>query len=504
MNMNKNLNDNRRIIWLTLAIAATITVGMWIGSSSALAKRISALPDVAPQPTSVAYTNYRISGSVLDANSKGVPDVEIMFQGIRNQQPVTLMTDFAGNFVYNYPDDDGFTITPAKNGYVFSPNKARVVVSGNSEHNFGMIFTAIPAAPAPDNTFTVPNTVDVSEGQGQAEVTVTRTGDVSAPASLPYVTSRGPASDKTDYMMVLGTLRFAANETAKTVVVPIIDDSYDEFFPETFHVEFHDGATMLLTSVRIIDNDTPPELSNPLDNAQFFVRQHYLDFLGRNPDQGGQDFWTNKLTACNGDPACLHNQTLDVSAAFFIGPEFQDTGSFVYRLYKAALGRTPTETEFILDRSAVIGGADLEASKQALVYAWVNRPEFRQAYALDFNADFVNKLFDTAGLIPFTTERQQALTAMNAGRTRAQVLRDVIELDAFKQREYNASFVAMQYFGYLRRAPDQAGYDFWLGVLDGLPAPENYRSMVCAFITSAEYQDRFGSLRTHNNGECAP
>jgi hypothetical protein len=91
---------------------------------------------------------------------------------------------------------------------------------------------------------------------------------------------------------------------------------------------------------------------------------------------------------------------------------------------------------------------------------------------------------------------------MNAGKTRAQVLADVIEIQAFKDREYNPSFVLMQYFGYLRRNPDQGGYDFWLNVLNNAD-PNNYRSMVCAFITSAEYQQRFSSVVTHNNTECA-
>ena len=59
-----------------------------------------------------------------------------------------------------------------------------------------------------------------------------------------------------------------------------------------------------------------------------------------------------------------------------------------------------------------------------------------------------------------------------------------------------------EYFAYLRREPEQSGYDFWLNVLnDG--SPGNYRGMVCSFITSLEYQNRFGLLSSHNNDECA-
>jgi len=89
------------------------------------------------------------------------------------------------------------------------------------------------------------------------------------------------------------------------------------------------------------------------------------------------------------------------------------------------------------------------------------------------------------------------------GKTRAQVLLDVIEIPAFKTREFNGAFVLMQYFGYLRRDPDQGGYDFWLDVLNNR-VPGNFRGMVCAFLTSAEYQHRFGSAVTRTDHDCRP
>lgn len=92
---------------------------------------------------------------------------------------------------------------------------------------------------------------------------------------------------------------------------------------------------------------------------------------------------------------------------------------------------------------------------------------------------------------------------MNAGQSRAEVLLDVIEIPAFKSREYNGAFVLMQYFGYLRRDPEQAGYDFWLSVLNNQEL-NNYRGMVCAFLTSAEYQRRFGTTVTRTDRECGP
>jgi hypothetical protein len=208
-----------------------------------------------------------------------------------------------------------------------------------------------------------------------------------------------------------------------------------------------------------------------------------------------------------------------VSAAFFIEQEFQDTGYYVHRFYKASFGRQPSFAEFMPDRSQVGGGANLAASKQAFADQWVQRPAFVAAYPITMsNTEVVNKLFAGAGLIGSTydPQRQQEIQALSAGRSRALVLRDVIEIPDFKNipdpnspryseikqiSQYNPAFVLMQYFGYLGRDRDQGGHDFWLDVVNNRE-PNNYHGMVCAFITSSEYQLRFGSLVTRSNTDC--
>src|SRR6185503_2613245 len=160
--------------------------------------------------------------------------------------------------------------------------------------------------------------------------------------------------------------------------------------------------------------------------------------------------------------------------------------------------------QFNNDRAQLTEGAELQQTTINLTNAFVQRPEFFQVYPISMsNGQFVNKLFDKAQLVPYTTERQQQIDAMNnSGKTRAQVLLDVIEIGEFKTREYNAAFVLMQYFGYLKRDPDQGGYDFWLGIVNN-PSLSNYRSMVCAFLTSAEYQQRFGTTVTRTDRDCS-
>jgi N-acetylneuraminic acid mutarotase len=257
---------------------------------------------------------------------------------------------------------------------------------------------------------------------------------------------------------------------------------------------------------------------NEIDDAQFFVHQHYLDFLNREPDPGGLAYWTSRIMECGSDARCIHERRVGVSAAFFIEQEFQDTGYYVYRFYKASFGRRPDFAEFTADRK-VVAGANIEASKQAFADEWVQRLVFLAAYPNAMsNSEFVNKLFDMAGLTGsiYDPQRQTEIAAMNAGRSRALVLRDVIETPDFKNvpnpndprypelkqvSQYNPAFVLMQYFGYLRRNVDQDGYDFWLDILNNRE-PNNYVSMVCAFVTSREYQRRFGSTAMRTNADC--
>jgi len=245
-----------------------------------------------------------------------------------------------------------------------------------------------------------------------------------------------------------------------------------------------------------------PPVVNPIDDPQFFVRQHYADFLNREPDLGGLAYWTNRIAECGSDARCINDRRIGVSGAFFVEPEFQETGYFVDRLYQASFGHHPTFAQFNADRALLTVGASLEASKQALAANWVERTAFKDAYSVTMSPDeFVNKLFDTANLRPYTTERQQLATDMRNGKSRAQVLHEVIEIAEFKTRQYNPAFVLMQYFGYLRRNVDQGGYDFWLDVLNNRE-PNNYRGMICSFITSREYQERFGAAVTRSNADC--
>ena len=241
--------------------------------------------------------------------------------------------------------------------------------------------------------------------------------------------------------------------------------------------------------------------SNRIDRAEYFVRQHYLDFLGREPDESGFNFWSDQILSCGADAACAERRTINVSAAYFLSIEFQETGGLVDGLYRASYGRRPTYVEFMPDtatvaRNVIVGRADwaqqLEANKQAFVAAWVQRAEFQTAYGGMSNAGYVDALLSHTGVDFSQGERNTLVDALNGSTlTRADVLRQIAEDGRFMAVKRNEAFVMMQYFGYLRREPDASGYAFWLNKLNQFEGNFERAEMVKAFIVSGEYRDRF-------------
>ena len=106
-----------------------------------------------------------------------------------------------------------------------------------------------------------------------------------------------------------------------------------------------------------------PLPANKIDDPQFFVAQHYRDFLSREPDASGLAFWVNQITSCGTNAQCLEVKRVNVSAAFFLSIEFQETGYLVYKFYKAAYGNLPGApvplrfNEFLPDTQLI--GADV-------------------------------------------------------------------------------------------------------------------------------------------------
>ena len=189
--------------------------------------------------------------------------------------------------------------------------------------------------------------------------------------------------------------------------------------------------------------------------------------------------------------------------------EFQLTGSFIHGLYKVALDRSPSFSEYTRDRQQVVGGANLDTEKQLFVDSFVQRTEFVEKYQVNTSAEsFVDALIQSvqhSSALDLTSERANLIARYNTGtnlnQSRSQVVRDLTDNGAFKNAVYNSVFVLTEYFAYLRRDADAGGFDFWLNVLNN--GEHNYRGMVCGFINSAEYQRRFGAIVNRTDSECS-
>jgi hypothetical protein len=143
----------------------------------------------------------------------------------------------------------------------------------------------------------------------------------------------------------------------------------------------------------------------------------------------------------------------------------------------------------------------LENNKVAFVDEFVLRSRFTTAYPVGMSAaTYVDTLNTNAGSPLSTTERNQLVSDLTgAVKTRAQVLRAIAEHPALVTAESNRAFVLMQYFGFMRRNPndlpdaDYTGYEFWLTKLNQFNGNFVNADMVKGFITSAEYRQRFGN-----------
>ncbi|HEY0169531.1 MAG TPA: Calx-beta domain-containing protein [Pyrinomonadaceae bacterium] len=357
----------------------------------------------------------------------------------------------------------------------------------------------------------------VTEGTSSVQVTVTRSSSDGA-STVQYLTTDGSASERSDYTTAVGTLRFNAGETSKSFSVFITDDSYGEA-PETFQVLLSNATNATLgtpnaATVTVISNEAlngPNPVKDPTFNSDFFVRQHYVDFLNREPDASGRSFWVGQTTGC-GSPDPLVCRT-NVSAAFFLSIEFQETGFYAIRVQRVAFGRrsdTPstrvTYRELIRDQrqvgeGVVVGQAGyeqlLDANKNAYAAQVAADGQFAARFPQTTADAYVGALYASAGVQPSAAERQEAVNAYNAGG-RAAALRRVADSNSVRAAELNTAFVLLQYHGYLRRNPtdapntDDSGYQFWLGKLNEFGGDYVRAEMVKAFITSDEYQRRFG------------
>ncbi|HLL72495.1 MAG TPA: PQQ-dependent sugar dehydrogenase [Pyrinomonadaceae bacterium] len=428
-------------------------------------------------------------------------------------------------------NSDFITVIGGANGSPSGTVTLSVAPNGSGVPRVGTVFIAgiIFTVTQPEITPDVPRiqfsqaAYEASEGAGHVNAVITRTGDnslnasvkfetIDDPAAVPCATANGTAYARCDYSTTVDTIMFAQGESSKEIRIPLVDDAHVEG-NETVRLRLSNVTNVAVlgepttATLTITDNDTTAG-ANPIFTTPLFVRIHYLDFLSREPE--ANEPWSAILNNCpngNNNPLC---DRITVSAAFFGAPEFRLKGLFVYNFYRVAFNRRPEYSEIIPDMRSVTGEipADTFSRRASFPVFFMQRPEFKAMYDSLSNEAYVNALLDRYGLQQITAPdpqnpegaarvkltRAELTSRLGASGqqalTRAQVLRAIVESDEIVAVEYNGAFVAMQYYGYLRRTPEETGYQDWLRVIN--QDPQNVRIMVNGFMNSREYYLRFG------------
>ncbi len=449
---------------------------------------------------------FTVSGHITDKSGNPLGDVNLAF-GNSEGSSQSRKSAADGSYSFDLIESLSYTVTPSKLLYGFNPASPNINnVSGHMTLNF---------------TAALPETEIKTWTQGDTTYAHVK---LIFPTSGYRVAGWGQVANAGADYSSNATLEKMSGPAVQAVATTVQIYTLGTLAPGNYNFIFKNQGAVLKSHPFNISAAPPPP--NPIDTQREFVRWQYKDFLGREPDQAGWDFWTANITKCN-NPAqrapghsleqCLDFQRTTTSAAFFLSPEFQYTGYYVYRLYKGALGRAPYLSEFTLDQqtvgSGIIVGGQLYATainqnKALFATAFASRAEFHAAYDGLSNEQYVSKLFQTMGITPTEAERGALVNGLNTGaETRAAVLQKAVDGiliisegqqeftttygKTFYDREFNNAFVLMEYFGYMHRDADEAGYAFWLSKLNSF---SNYvdAEMVRSFVVSPEYRARFG------------
>ncbi|MEY2499334.1 MAG: hypothetical protein QOD12_2890 [Verrucomicrobiota bacterium] len=406
--------------------------------------------------------------------------------------------------------------------------------AGIGEEEHGLLGSLKPTTASATSLIQFSDTAySVGEGTGHIDVTVTRAGDASGFATVNYATfdqsQAAHASQKSDYELAVGKLTFNPGETSKTFRILIVNDTFVEG-NETIDLFLSNptGAGLGLGSpnqstVTITDNDSVAPTTNPIDDTNFFVRQLYLDFLGREPEPAAFSFLTGQINACGTNAPCRDVRRVSVATAFFTSFEFHQTGYPIYLANKAAFKDAPAGAgavapvvygQLIRDLQIINQGqfnnqsvpfgqpgwdAILAANQQAFFSDFVLRPTFAGTFLTSQTpAQFVDALYLNAGVTPSSAERQAAIDEFGgAGNTadtaaRARALRRVTQNTTFVANEFNRAFVFFEFAGFYRRHPDQAAFDSNVNTLNSFNGNFRTAGMIKKFLDNDEYRQRFG------------
>lgn len=492
-------------------------------------------PVWSPDGTKILFGGYRDFNGTRNCEVVNCAELFVMNADGSNDVPLTSDPNRDGGLAGRWsPDGTKIvasrslgTIADRRNGvsmptaiFVISADGSNPVqLSNRSEHFYidapvDWQPLSVPAALSSSLLSFSSVTYSAYEGTGSVQLTVKRTGNLNDVASCSYATRDGTATIRNDYAPVFGIMRFAPGDNSKTISLPLTDSaSVKGSRSFTIMLSDNDGNATFIGGIReatvtVLDRDISPRPKSPIDDTLYFVRQHYIDFLNREPDPDGLAFWINEIESCGSDAQCREVKKIKVSAAFYLSIEFQETGCFAYRArllnpYDVNNGGFLAIAQDMqeIGRGVIVGQAGWEEQLTENKKSYVQRYYDDDRLALSFgrtNDEYVDLLFQYVNLYSGITlsaaKRDTLVASLNTGvETRPEVFIEVADDEQFKSSLFNQLFVLMEYYGYLRRDQDEAGYTFWLNKLSRFHGNYIDAEMVKAFITSIEYRQRFGS-----------
>jgi hypothetical protein len=213
------------------------------------------------------------------------------------------------------------------------------------------------------------------------------------------------------------------------------------------------------------------------NSNRWFAMQQYRDFLGREAEATGLASWTTLLN--------MGTPREDVIQSFFNSPEFQLATPSVVRLYLGFFKRIPDSAGLKGWVSAVRAGSTL--SSAALAFA--QSAEFQLTYGALTNPQFITLVYNNVlGRAPDTAGFNHWLALLQGGMSRGEMMLGFTDSAEFQLQTKNNVFVIMMYEGLLRRAAEQAGYEHWVNYANG---GKDALDLTRGFLGSTEYRLRF-------------
>ena len=353
----------------------------------------------------------------MNAATCGVNLAAVAYLG--NFDPTNACTNYLGDSGVNFSSGSQVWGVNVANGATLTIIVFRSAAGAGCNPGGTYNFTITPC----------PLSTTATDGQ----VTGRITDDGGAPLAGTVITLSGTQNRKT-ITDANGFYSFASVESNGFYTVRPSLASYSFSPIEQSFSQVGNTTSAVFTGSRVSN-------TNPLDTPEYFVRQHYLDFLGREPDEAGFNFWSDQILGCGADAACIESRRINVSAAYFKSIEFQNTGGFVDGLYRASFGRRPLYAEFIPDiaqvaHNVIVGHSDwqqnLLANKEAFLNAWVERAAFNATFDLMTDSRYVDTLIENTGVDFSASERDALVTGLSVGSlSRADVLQQIAEDQRF-------------------------------------------------------------------------